>query len=142
MKIRYSKRQFLFNGLLGGTFLITGLLQLYRKTEIYQYLIYGAQILLGLLMVVSYFYEKKLQYITIEKGTLTRNRFFFSRSLQLNKISKVQSFPGKIKLFTSEEKITINTELIEDESRNDLLRVLGSLEVENNPFIGYSTKTS
>ncbi|MGB7786908.1 MAG: hypothetical protein WBL27_12465 [Salinimicrobium sp.] len=72
---------------------------------------------------------------------MTKNRLR-RKSLQLEKITKIQSFPGKIKLFTSEEKLSINTELIADDSRNDLLKVLGALEVENNPFIGYSSKTS
>lgn len=141
MKIRYSKKRFLFNSLLGGVFVVGSLLQLQRKTELSHYLIYGTQLLLGLVMVASYFYERKFQYLIIENGKLTRNRFLH-KSLQLDRITKIQSFPGKIKIFTSEEKMSINTELIAEDSRNDLLKVLGSLNLENNPFIGYSAKTS
>ncbi len=141
MKIRYTKKRLLFNGLLGSVFVVGGLLQLQKKTDLSHYLIYGIQFLLGLVMVASYFYERKFQYLIIENGKLIKNRFF-SKYIQLDEITKIQSFPGKIKLFTSEEKLSINTELIEDDSRNDLLKVLGSLEVENNPFISYSAKTS
>ena len=141
MKIRYTKKRLFFNGLLGSVFVVGGLLQLQRKTELSDYLMYGTQFLLGLLMVASYFYERKYQYLIIKNGKLTKNRFL-TKSLQLNKVTKIQSFPGKIKLFTSEEKLNINTGLIDDESMNGLLKVLGSLEVGNNPFIGYSTKTS
>ena len=141
MKIRYTKKRLLFNGLLGGVFVLTSLLQLQRKSGLSHYLIYGLQLLLGLVMVASYFYERKFQYLVIEHGKLTKNRFI-SKSLQLSEVNRIQSFPGKIKLFTSEEQLSINTELIEDNSWNDLLKILGSLEVENNPFMGYSTKTS
>ena len=144
MKIRYSKKQFLFNGLLGGTFLLASLIQLFRKEESFSahHVIYGIQFLLGFTMVILYFFQRKFQYLNIENGILTKNNLR-KKSILLNEIIQIKSFPGKIKLFTSEAKeFSINTELISDDSRHDLLKVLGSLKVENNPFLGYSPRTS
>jgi hypothetical protein len=139
MKIKYSKKRLYSSLILGGTFAAFGLLQLLNNPDTPW--IYYLQLFFGLFTVGAYFYENYFQYLTIEKGILTKNSLR-KRCLQLNDINKIQSFPGKIKLFTSEEKLSINTELIAEDSRNDLLKVLGSLEVENNPFPGYSAKTS
>ncbi|MGB7842142.1 MAG: hypothetical protein WBL21_05085 [Salinimicrobium sp.] len=103
--------------------------------------IYYLQLFLGLFILGVYLYKKRFQFLSIDNGILTKNNLR-RNSVVLNDIIKIQSFPGKIKLFTSEEKLSINTELIEDESRTDFLKVLGALKVENNPFIGYSPKTS
>lgn len=139
MKIRYSKKRLLSSLLLGGMFAAFGLLRLLDTSE--NSWLYYLQLFFGLFALGSYFYERYFQYLSIDGAVLTKNRLR-RKSLQLEKITKIQSFPGKIKLFTSEEKLSINTELIADDSRNDLLKVLGALEVENNPFIGYSSKTS
>jgi hypothetical protein len=139
MKIRYSKKRLFSSLILGGMFTALSLLGIFNQPE--NPWISYLQLFLGLFVIGAYFYENHFQYLSIESGLVTKNSFK-RKSLQLDKISKIQSFPGKIKLFTSEEKLCINTELIADDSRNDLLKVLGTLEVENNPFIGYSTETS
>ncbi|GAB2770811.1 hypothetical protein [Salinimicrobium soli] len=139
MKIKYSKKRLYSHLFLGGMFAVLGFLQLLGQpnTPWIDYL----QVFCGLFAVGAYFYESHFQYLNIDNGILTKNTLR-KKSLQLDKIERIQSFPGKIKLFTSEEKLSINTELIDDDSRKDLLISLGSLEIENNPFIGYSPKTS
>lgn len=123
---------------------MASLIQLFRKSESFSiyHLVYGIQFLLGLTMVTLYFFQRKFQYLTLENGVLTKNNLR-KKSILLNEIIQIKSFPGKIRLFTSEAKeLSINTELISEDSRHELLKVLGSLELENNPFVGYSTKTS
>ena len=139
VKIRYTKKRLFSSLILGGMFAAFGLLRLLEEPE--NSWLYYLQLLFGLFAVGAYFYERHFQYLLIENGILTKNSIR-RKSLQLDKITRIHSLPGRIKLFTSEEKLSINTELIEDDSRNDLLKVLGSLEVEHNPFIGYSPKTS
>lgn len=139
MKIRYSKKRLYSGFFLGGLFALFALLRLIDDPK--NQWLYFLQLFLGLFGVAASLYERHFQYLLIENGFLTKNTLR-RKSFQLEKIERIQSFPGKIKLFTSEERLSINTALIEDDSRNDLLRVLGSLEIDNNPFIGYSPKTS
>lgn len=138
MTIRYSKKRLFSSLILGGMFAAFGLLRLVDQSD--NSWLYYLQLFFGLFAVGAYFYESHFQYLIVENGTLTKNTIR-RKSLQLDKINKIHSFPGKITVFTSEEKLSINTELIDKDSRNDLLKVIGSLEVENNPFIGYSTNT-
>ena len=139
MKIRYSKKRLYSSVILGGVFATFGVLQLLNKPETPW--LYYLQLFFGLFAVGSYFYERHFQYLNIEDETLTK-KTLRRKTIPLNGVTKIQSFPGRIKLYTSEEKISINTELIADDSLNDLFRILGALEFENNPFIGYSPKPS
>jgi len=137
LKIKYSNTRLFSSLLLGSLFSIWGGLKFFEEAASYfNYF----QMILGLMMVGNFFFARHYQYLQIVNGLLTKNSFR-RKSIQLKNVCQIQSFPGKIKLFTSEEHLNINTELIEDHSRNELLKVLGSLEIENNPFIGYSPKT-
>ena len=139
MKIKYSKKRLYSNLFLGGMFAVLGFLQLLGQPDTPW--IYYLQVFFGFFAVGAYFYESHFQYLNIDNGILTKNTLR-RKSLQLDKLERIQSFPGKIKLFTSEDKLSINTELIEEHSMKDLLKILGSMEIENNPFIGHSPKTS
>lgn len=140
MKIKYSKRRLFSNFLLGALFTLWGAVKWFEGTA--SYFTYF-QLAFGILVVGSYFFERRNQYLRIKKGFLTKNSFR-GKTIQLDEVEKIQSFPGKIKLFTSEEEISINTGIIEEESLKDLYRLLGSLELEpkENPFIGWSNIAS
>ena len=136
MKIKYSKSRGFLNGALGATFAISGILKVYEGTaEFFHYI----QLVLGLLMVASFFLERKLQYLVIGNGRLTKN-FFIRKTIQLDEIKSIKTLPGRIKLATPDKKLGINTSVIDEESIKDLYRVLGSLELEskNNPFTGWT----
>ena len=137
MQIKYSKKRLFSGFFLGGLFALFALLRLIDDPE--NPWLYFLQLLLGLFVVAASLYERHYQYLQIVNGVLTKNSFR-RKSIPLEEVIRIESLPGKIKLFTSEEKLSINTELIAEDSRNDLLGILGSLEVEHNPFIGYSTK--
>lgn len=139
MKINYSKRRLYSSLILGGMFAAFGFLRLMDESD--NSWLYYLQLFFGLIGVAAYFYESHFQYLLIENETLTKNNIR-RKSIQLDRITKIQSFPGKIQLFTSEEKLVINTELIAAESQKDLLKILAPLQIENNPFIGYSQKPS
>lgn len=97
------------------------------------------QLVLGGLMIVTYFHQKKFQYLTIENGLLIKNSLK-RKTIQLDKIEQIQSIPGRIKIFTSEKSLSINTSILDEDSLKDLYQILGSLELEQqeNPFIGWS----
>lgn len=136
MKIKYSKTRLFSNLLLGSLFSIWGGLKIMDGTADY---FNSFQLVLGLLMVGNYFFERKYQYLRIEYGVLTKNSFR-RKTVTLKEIVKIESFPGKIRLLTSEEKLIINLQVIEEDSCKDLYPVLGSLDLgsNDNPFIGYS----
>ena len=140
VQIKYSKSRIFLNGALGATFAISGALKAYEGTaEFFHYI----QLILGSLMIISFFLERKFQYLVIENGRLTKN-FFIKKTIQLDEIKEIKSLPGRIKLATPDKNLSINIGLIDEESIKDLYRVLGSLELESekNPFIGWSTTNS
>lgn len=140
MRIRYSKNRIFLNGALGATFAIFGALKAFEGTAGF---IHYVQLLLGIIMVISFFLERKFQYLKIEDGRLTKYSLR-KKTITVDRITRIQSLPGKIKIATPEKNLTINTSVIDKESIKDLYRVLGSLELETqeNPFIGWSTVNS
>ena len=136
MKIRYSKNRIFLNGALGASFAIFGALKAFEGTAEF---IHYVQLILGILMVFSFFYERKFQYLVIENGLLTKNSLL-RKTIEIDRINRIQSFPGRIKIATSEKNLSINISVIDKESINDLYRILGSLDLEpqKNPFTGWS----
>ncbi|WP_029035966.1 hypothetical protein [Salinimicrobium xinjiangense] len=135
MKIQYSKSRVFLNGALGAAFAIFGALKAFEGTAGF---IHYVQLILGILMVGSFFLERKFGYLSIEDGILTKYSLR-KRSISLSTINRIQSLPGRIKLTSPETNFSINTSVIDKESIKDLYRVLGSLELESqkNPFIGW-----
>jgi hypothetical protein len=140
MKIPYSKNRIYLNGALGATFTIFGALKVFEGTADF---VHYVQLILGILMVVSFFFERKFGYLSVKDGILTKY-WFGKKSIPLSRIEKIQSLPGRIKIITPEKNLSINTSVIDKESINDLYRVLGSLELESqeNPFTGWSPVNS
>ncbi len=122
--------------MLGALFAILGGVKAFEGTA--SYFIYF-QLLFGILMVGTFFFQKRHQYLSIENGFLTKHGLR-RRTVQLDEIEQVQSFPGKIKIYTSDSSLSINTSIIDEDSSQDLYRALGSLELKSqeNPFTGWS----
>lgn len=140
MKIRYSKTRLFSNLLLGSLFTLWGTVKwLEGSASYFGYL----QLLLGILMVGNFFFERHNQYLKIENGILTKHSLR-KKSLKLEEVVQIKSFPGKIKIFTSEENLSINTGIIDEDSIKDLYPVLGSLKLhqKENPFLGWSQTNS
>lgn len=136
MKIRYSRKRLYSNLLLGSLFGLFSFLKIIEGSA--NYFNYF-QLVLGMVIVGSYFFERYYHYICFENGMLTKNSLR-SNTIKIKDVVKIRSFPGKIKLFTSEKKLVINTGVIDEDSKKDLYLILGSLELgpEENPFIGYA----
>lgn len=140
MKIKYSRKRLYSNLVLGGLFAVLGSLKAFEGTA--SYFTYF-QLVLGFLMVITFFFQKKHQYLNIENGFLTKYGLR-RKTIQLDEIEQLQSFPGRIKVYTSKKSLSINTSIIEEDSSHDLYRVLGSLKLESqeNPFLGWSPAES
>lgn len=136
MKIQYSKSRVFLNGALGATFAIFGALKAFEGTA---GSIHYVQLVLGILMVVSFFLERNFGYLKIEDGKLTKYSFSWT-TIDLNRITGIKSLPGKIRITTPEKKLNVNTSVIDKESIKELYRSLGSLELDSqeNPFTGWS----
>lgn len=140
MKIRYSKKRLFSTLLLGGLFTLMGALKIYEGgAHFFHYF----QLVFGIAVLASHLFERHYQYLTIEEGFLTKNSIK-RKTIRINDFRRIQSFPGKIKLFTSKEKLRINTEVINEDSLKDFYQVLGALELqpEENPFTGWSQTRS
>ncbi len=140
MKITFSKNRIYLNGALGATFAIFGALKAFEGTADFVHYI---QLILGILMVSSFFLERKFGYLSIEDGIL-KKYFFIKRVIEIDKITNIQSLPGRIKLVTPQKNLSINTSIIDKESISDLYRVLGAIQLESqeNPFTGWSPVNS
>lgn len=139
MKVRYSKKRLFSSLLLGGLFSLMGALKIYEGTaDFFNHF----QLFFGIFVTGSFFFERHYQYLRIENGFLTKNSIR-RKTIELAEIKKIQSFPGKIKLFTSEKSLTISPGIIDADSIQDLYIVLGSLELypKKNLFVGWSQKS-
>ncbi|WP_324719265.1 hypothetical protein [Salinimicrobium sp. HB62] len=136
MKIRYSKSRVFLNGTLGATCAIFGALKAFEGTADF---VHYVQLILGVLLVFSFFVEVKFGYLTIVDGKLSKYAFSWT-TLDLDKVTSIKSQPGRIKLATPEKNLSINTSVIDKESIRDLYRELGSLQLDRreNPFTGWS----
>lgn len=125
---------------MGATFAIFGALKAFEGTADYFHYV---QLILGLLMVGSFFTERKFGYLKIENGILTKYSVR-KRSISLSKIKGIRSLPRRIQIATPEKNFNINVSVIDKESLKDLYKTLGSLELESqqNPFTGWSPASS
>ena len=133
MKIRYKKKRLYRNLFMGIVWFIFALITLTFDKE-NKWLDYG-YVVLALLYLGQYTYEYFQQYLTIENGTIKKNAFF-GKQLQLDKIIWIKKFAGEYTLLTNTQKLTIETNWIEEKSLQELHSVLEKLDLppEKTPF--------
>ena len=136
MKIRHSKKRILSNLLLGALFILGAVVKITEPTATYFAFF---QLILGLLMIGSFFFEQHHQYLKIQGELLVKNAIR-RKTIPLDEVVQISSLPGRIKIFTEKEKLSINTMIIDQDSLNNLYPILGSLDLDpaHNPFSGYS----
>ena len=133
MKIIYKKKRLYRNLFMGIVWFIFALITLTFDKE-NKWLDYG-YVVLALLYLGQYTYEYFQQYLTIENGTIKKNAFF-GKQLQLDKIIWIKKFAGEYTLLTNTQKLTIETNWIEEKSLQELHSVLEKLDLppEKTPF--------
>ena len=128
MRIRYKKRllniEFNFRNYMVSLVLYFGVLR--KKTL--NWTDYG-WIVISLMYLGMYFYQKNYNYLTIENGIIKVNGPF-GKKLNLIEIKRIKKFAGDYILKTDEKELAINTQIINPSSLAELNAELEKLNVE------------
>ena len=141
MKIGYKKKRQNLNLFFGIAWGIFGTLTLFIEGKM-RWTDYG-YIVLSILYLGRYLYERANQYLTIENGTIRKNSWF-GKKLALNEITWIKKFAGDYILKTDQQELTVNTDLIDEKSMTELNRILGNLELPSGktPFVNITKRAT
>ena len=129
MEIKYKKKHLNLKLILGLVWLILFLVGVFVKEES-NWTDYG-WIVISLMYLGTYFYQKNYKYLTIENGIINVNGPF-GKKLILTEIKRIKKFAGDYILKTDEKELTINTQIIDPNSLAELNAELEKLNVEWN----------
>ena len=129
MNIKYKKRHLKINLIFGIVWLIFGLLSIFTKEKTY-WTDYG-YIVISILYLLTYFYQKQYKYITIENGILKINGAF-GKKINLYEVKQIKKFAGDYIIKTDKKELTINTQIIDPDSLIELNTELRKLNVKWN----------
>lgn len=128
MKIRFKKRRLYANLIVGIIWTGLGIFNVI-ETEALKWIDYG-YLVVGFLYISHYLYDDFNQYLNIENGIIAKNEFFgFKKKIALNDVTLIKEYAGDYILQTEDEKLEINTTLIEDQSLKELNNVLKELNL-------------
>jgi len=127
MKIGYKKRHLNVNLIFGLIWLVWFFIGVFGKEEP-NWTDYG-WIVISLMYLGMYFYQKNYNYLTIENGFIKQN-WPFGKKMNLNEIKGIKHFAGEYILKSELKKIKINIQLINEESLLELKTELKKLDVE------------
>jgi hypothetical protein len=127
MIINYRKKR-LNNYLIFGILYLTLSLLLIFTKENRSFTDYGF-LIISILYLGTYFYEKKNQYLTIGNGLFSVNQPF-GKKIKLNEIKQIKKFSGDYILKTNKTELTINTQIIDEKSLVELDSELKKLNIE------------
>jgi hypothetical protein len=127
MRIRYKKKQVNLNLFLGIVWLANAIVQtvVNENPSWFDYIWY----VLSGFYFITYFYQKKEKYLTIENGIIKQN-WPFGKKLNLIEIKRIRHFAGEYILKTELNEMKINIGLIDEESLSDLKSELKKLNAE------------
>lgn len=127
MKLHYTKKRQRINGILGIAWLILGIFQIlfgdFNSWNDYFFII------MSVVYLSMYFYENHYQYITLENSILKVNSLF-GKSVPLAEIKQIKEFAGDYIISTASKELTINTQIMDPESRNLLKQELDKWPIE------------
>ncbi|WP_430812987.1 MULTISPECIES: hypothetical protein [unclassified Carboxylicivirga] len=132
MRIKFKNSRLYINLGFGIFWICLGMFSLLAKDKIiwsdYGYLI------VGILYIGLYLYERTNQYLTIDKDIIKRNGLF-GKNINIKNIHRIKKVYGQYTLITSNQEFKINTELIDDNSKIELERILNQLELKEENSI-------
>jgi len=135
MKIKFKKKRIYINFILGAIWLIIGVFKFIDADKI-KWSDY-AYIVLGILYIGHNLYDLINQYITIENGTIQKNKLYgFNKSMKLKEIDCIKKYAGDYTLKTPERELKISTQLIDKDSLHTLNKILSALDLpsDKTPF--------
>ena len=127
MKIGYKKRHLNVNLIFGLIWLVWFFVGVFGKEEP-NWTDYG-WIVISLMYLGMYFYQKNYNYLTIENEFIKQN-WPFGKKMNLNEIKRIRHFAGEYILKSELKKMKINIDFIESESLSELKTELKKLDVE------------
>jgi len=127
MKIKYKPKHLNVNLIFGLFWLLWFFIGVFGKEEP-NWTDYG-WIVISLMYLGMYFYQKNYNYLTIENGFIKQN-WPFGKKMNLNEIKRIRHFAGEYILKSELKKMKINIDFIESESLSKLKTELKKLDVE------------
>ena len=126
MKIKYENNRLKFNLVYGSFMIIVGIIAIFHNSSsFFNY----CWIIIGLLQVGTYFYDKKYQYLTIKNNTLIKH-FLIPQKIKINEIKKVRKVKNTYKVETDKKTIRISKNLIEVDSLKELELFFDNLNLQ------------
>jgi len=129
MKIKYKPKHLNVNLIFGLFWLLWFFIGVFGKEEP-NWTDYG-WIVISLMYLGMYFYQKNYNYLTIENGFIKQN-WPFGKKMNLNEIKRIRHFAGDYILKSENKELTINIQLIDEESLLELKTELKKLNAEWN----------
>nr|WP_319401794.1 hypothetical protein [uncultured Carboxylicivirga sp.] len=129
MKIKLKKTRLYTNLILGLVWIILGFFILHTK-ETYQWSDF-LYLVIGLLYIGHYLYDSINQYLIIENGIIRKNVLYdYRKKINLNDINSIKKFAGVYTLKTNNKEFKINTTIIDEDSLEELNKLLGELNLD------------
>ena len=126
MKIRFTKKRLKHYLIFGIIWLVLGTTAvIFNSDNVFNY----GYLIIGILYFGTYLFENNKQYLTIENGIISKNHLI-PKKINLNEIKRIRHFAGDYILKSENEELTINIQLIDQESLIDLKTELKKLNVE------------
>ncbi len=124
MKIKFKKTRLFGNLVLGVVWFGIGMLNVYEGDHSrWSYYVY---LLLGLLYIGHFLTDITYQYLTIEDGTIRKNRLYgFGNKINLKDIRSIAKDNRGYTLITDTDKMKFKIKLIEVNSLSELNTILG-----------------
>jgi hypothetical protein len=136
MKLKFKKKRFVYNLLLGVFWTgiaLDSILEL-EKIRWTKYIVLA----LGISYLAKFLYEFRYQYIIVKNGMLQRSGLFhFHKKIYLKEVNAIMEKNGTYYLRTDKTVFKIDTDLIDTASLLQLHALLKDLNLpaDKNPFI-------
>ncbi|NNC49334.1 MAG: hypothetical protein HKO01_02230 [Flaviramulus sp.] len=133
MKIQYTKKRLRGNLIIGLFWLTLSIAKSVLSS--YENFIDYFFILMAVMYLGQYFYEWRNQYLNIADKQIEVN-YPFGKKINLSEINWIKKFAGDYILKTDKKDLTINTQIIDNVSLNDLNEILAKLDLppDKTPF--------
>jgi len=131
MKIAYKKRKLNINLIFSFVWFIVfigHIASAYFEKEPLGLLDYG-WILISVMYLIGYAYQRQHQYLTLIDGTIEIN-IPFGKKMKLAEVKRIKKFAGDYILKTENKELVINTQIIDPPSLSALNTELEKLNVE------------
>ena len=124
MKVGYNKRHMNVNLIFGLVWMIWFLIIFFVNDE-HSLIDYGWAFI-SVMYFSVYFYQRNHKYLTIENDYIKLNRPFGTK-LRITEIKEIKKFAGDYIIRTDKKELTIDSQLIDPHSNDELYAVIEKL---------------